>query len=136
MYAFPMPQLDSVTFLSQYFWTMVVFLGYFLLLVKYILPRLGRVRLLRREKTRAAVQHPQAMTVHGHLPAALQRARATLQVSQAPHSSASWGAAPYITALVEDHTRSCVQRFHTSAPWPGRLAVQGVLERLKTEKSA
>jgi hypothetical protein len=130
-----MPQLDSVTFLSQYVWTMVVFVGYFLLLVKYILPRLGRARLLRRAKTEMTSPASMRSQTRDMLPMALHRATTTLGMP--PRTSVSPGAwtSAYATALVKDHTGHMVGRFHASAPWPAGLAMQGVLERLKMEQA-
>ena len=38
-----MPQLDKVTFLSQFFWFCVVFFSMYLILVKVFLPALARI---------------------------------------------------------------------------------------------
>jgi len=38
-----MPQLDKVTFLSQFFWLCIVFAGLYLILVKYLLPSFARI---------------------------------------------------------------------------------------------
>jgi len=38
-----MPQLDKVTFLSQFFWLCIVFFSLYLLLVKFYLPSLARI---------------------------------------------------------------------------------------------
>jgi len=38
-----MPQLDKVTFLSQFFWLCIVFFSLYLLLVKFSLPSLARI---------------------------------------------------------------------------------------------
>jgi len=42
-----MPQLDKVTFLSQFFWLCIVFSSLYLALVKYYLPSLARIVLVR-----------------------------------------------------------------------------------------
>jgi hypothetical protein len=43
-----MPQLDKVTFLSQFFWLCVVFFGLYLLLVKFFLPSFARLVKVRQ----------------------------------------------------------------------------------------
>lgn len=43
-----MPQLDKVTFFSQYFWLLVFFLSFYLFVAKYILPKMVRIYLLRQ----------------------------------------------------------------------------------------
>ena len=43
-----MPQLDKVTFLSQFFWFCVVFFSMYLILVKVFLPSLARIVKVRQ----------------------------------------------------------------------------------------
>ena len=45
-----MPQLDKVTFLSQFFWLCVFYLGFYYVLVKYFLPKISRILALRKRK--------------------------------------------------------------------------------------
>jgi hypothetical protein len=45
-----MPQLDSVTFFSQFFWLCVFFIGFYLTLTKYYLPRLSRLLKVRKQR--------------------------------------------------------------------------------------
>jgi hypothetical protein len=45
-----MPQLDKVTFLTQFFWLCVFYFGFYLLLVKHFLPRMARLLKLRQAK--------------------------------------------------------------------------------------
>lgn len=47
-----MPQLDKVTFLSQFFWSSFIFLSFYFLLTKYILPSMSRILKLRKKKMR------------------------------------------------------------------------------------
>ena len=42
-----MPQLDLVTFLPQYFWLLVTFLSFYYFIVKYFLPKISRIYILR-----------------------------------------------------------------------------------------
>lgn len=45
-----MPQLDKVTFLSQFFWLCFFYLGFYYLVVKYFLPKISRILTLRQKK--------------------------------------------------------------------------------------
>jgi F-type H+-transporting ATPase subunit b len=45
-----MPQLDKVTFLSQFFWLCVFYLGFYYIVYKHFLPKLSRILTLRKRK--------------------------------------------------------------------------------------
>lgn len=45
-----MPQLDKVTFFSQFFWLCFFYLGFYYTVVKYFLPQISRILKLRQEK--------------------------------------------------------------------------------------
>jgi len=45
-----MPQLDHVTYLSQYFWLIVFYFALYYSATKYFLPRLSRIMALRQER--------------------------------------------------------------------------------------
>jgi len=45
-----MPQLDTASFFTQYVWLCVCYVGFYLTLVKYFLPKLARVTKLRSYK--------------------------------------------------------------------------------------
>jgi hypothetical protein len=45
-----MPQLDHVTYLSQYFWLIVFYFALYYGATKYFLPRLSRIMSLRQER--------------------------------------------------------------------------------------
>lgn len=45
-----MPQLDKVTFLSQFFWLCVFYLGFYFILLKYFLPKISRILAFRKKK--------------------------------------------------------------------------------------
>ena len=64
-----MPQLDLVTFLSQYIWLVVIYLGFYLALVHTFLPKMARIL-----KVRAALLHTGAAESEGAL-TTLQTAR-------------------------------------------------------------
>lgn len=45
-----MPQLDKVTFLSQFFWLCLFYLGFYYIVLKYFLPKISRILTLRKKK--------------------------------------------------------------------------------------
>ena len=45
-----MPQLDQVTFFSQFFWLCFFFFGFYYLICKNFLPRMGRILKLRKKR--------------------------------------------------------------------------------------
>lgn len=45
-----MPQLDKVTFLSQFFWLSFFYLGFYFFILKFFLPRMSRILKLRKKK--------------------------------------------------------------------------------------
>ncbi len=45
-----MPQLDKVTFLSQFFWLCLFYLGFYYIVLKYFLPKISRILTLRKRK--------------------------------------------------------------------------------------
>ena len=50
-----MPQLDKVSFLSQFFWLCVFFLGFYIMALKYFLPQMSRI--LKYRKKRLSQSH-------------------------------------------------------------------------------
>lgn len=46
-----MPQLDAVSFFTQYFWFALVFIGFYLHSVKNIIPQISRLQKVRKAKT-------------------------------------------------------------------------------------
>jgi F-type H+-transporting ATPase subunit b len=45
-----MPQLDKVTFLSQFFWLCVFYFGFYYIVLKYFLPKFSRILTFRQKK--------------------------------------------------------------------------------------
>ena len=45
-----MPQLDKVTFLSQFFWLSISFLAFYIILLKQFLPKMSRILKFRRKR--------------------------------------------------------------------------------------
>lgn len=44
-----MPQLDKVTFLSQYFWLLIFFFGFYIFQLKFFLPEMSRILKFRKK---------------------------------------------------------------------------------------
>jgi hypothetical protein len=59
-----MPQLDQVTFLSQFFWLCIFYFAFYFYIVKYFLPSMGRIYKIRAKKM-IDVEH------HYNLPATI-----------------------------------------------------------------
>jgi hypothetical protein len=57
-----MPQLDSMTFFSQFFWLSFFFLGFYAILVKYYLPKMSRILKIRSRK----IANPQGQAGESH----------------------------------------------------------------------
>ena len=51
-----MPQLDKITFLSQFFWLSFFYLGFYFLIYKYFLPKMSRVLKFRKRKMNTSQQ--------------------------------------------------------------------------------
>ena len=45
-----MPQLDHVTFFPQFFWLFIIYLAFYLIILKHFLPPLSRILKFRKEK--------------------------------------------------------------------------------------
>lgn len=45
-----MPQLDKVTFLSQFFWLLFFYIGFYFLILKFFLPKMSLILKLRKNK--------------------------------------------------------------------------------------
>ena len=45
-----MPQLDKVTFFSQFLWLTIFYLGFYLVILKHFLPKLSRILKVRQKK--------------------------------------------------------------------------------------
>lgn len=51
-----MPQLDKVTFFSQFFWLCFFYVGFYVVVVKFIFPQFGRIFKLREKKLSGSSQ--------------------------------------------------------------------------------
>ena len=56
-----MPQLDQVTFLSQFFWLCVFFFGFYFVICKHFLPKMGRTLKFRKRKMNLSAEGVQSM---------------------------------------------------------------------------
>jgi F0F1-type ATP synthase membrane subunit b/b' len=45
-----MPQLDKITFLSQVFWLLLIFLSFYLITLRFLLPTISQILKIRRKK--------------------------------------------------------------------------------------
>ena len=51
-----MPQLDKVTFFSQFFWLSIFYVGFYLVILKFFLPKLSRILKVRQKKVSLSQQ--------------------------------------------------------------------------------
>ena len=56
-----MPQLDQVTFFSQFFWLCVFFFGFYFVISKDFLPKMGRILKFRKKKMNLSAEGVQSM---------------------------------------------------------------------------
>jgi len=72
-----MPQLDKVTFLTQFFWLVLFYFGFYLLLVTHFLPKMGTLLKLRQAKMNTlqdASKNHEKTDLHNHTNALLSSA--------------------------------------------------------------
>lgn len=56
-----MPQLDKVTFFSQFFWLLIIYIGFYLLVLKNFIPKLSRILKVRQKKVSLSQQGSTAL---------------------------------------------------------------------------
>ena len=56
-----MPQLDKTTFFSQFLWLLFFYVGFYLVILKYFLPRLSRILKVRQKKVSLSQQGASAL---------------------------------------------------------------------------
>ena len=56
-----MPQLDKTTFLSQFFWLLFFYMGFYLVILKHFLPRLSRILKVRQKNVSLSQQGASAL---------------------------------------------------------------------------
>lgn len=57
-----MPQLELATFFSQYFWLVIIFLGFYLVVTKHYLPQIARTKKLRDKRLTLSLSEPSMET--------------------------------------------------------------------------
>ena len=60
-----MPQLDKITFLSQFFWLSFFYLGFYFLIYKYFLPKMSRTLKFRKRRMNNSQQGVTSMGEEG-----------------------------------------------------------------------
>jgi hypothetical protein len=149
-----MPQLDTLTFLSQYTWMTLLFLGFYYLLSKYYLPRLSRLLALRQARlqgpstalqSREAAQH-QLRATATHLlrrttqacgevqHRALTRGDTWVQTQTQQLQQRHYGEALHSLGqtLGEASLTRGLSRFHGTLPQPPALALVCLLTKLQS----
>lgn len=60
-----MPQLDKITFFSQFFWLSFFYLGFYFLILKYFLPKMSRTLKFRKRRMNNSQQNVTSMGEEG-----------------------------------------------------------------------
>jgi hypothetical protein len=130
-----MPQLDLVTYLSQFFWLLVGFLGFYYASVKFFLPRLGRLLALRAHRQGAAdtaLSQPSALPLEQVLEVASAQA---LPPRPAVSIRLEEGAVPAVTALTTHQLTqlraASLEHFHLVETMPASLTLAATLVPLR-----
>jgi hypothetical protein len=147
-----MPQLDHVTYLSQYFWLVVFYFALYYGASKYWLPRLSRIMALRQSRMGGDTHHTTSLTqetqhvhdsVSGVVAQAQQEARHASHAAQS--SAASWAAAThqaimkrhyagadahYVRSMAQEMVSQECAYYHAVSQAPLALRVRGMLETL------
>ena len=153
-----MPQLDKVTFLSQFFWLCFFYLGFYYVLVKYFLPKISRILALRKRKlslSQEGIQsvHDEGKNIRSSSDTILSKAfSASKDVFQNFFSQTStWLDTTvnsvnkthyqtvnksYIDFLGETSLSQNILLYHASNNIPEKLAVKFLMEKMKTLKNS
>lgn len=153
-----MPQLDKVTFLSQFFWLCVFYLGFYYVLVKYFLPKISRILALRKRKLSLSQEGIQSVQDENKLvrtssDAILSKAFLTSKdvfknffsqtntwldttVSSVNKSHYQTINKSYIDFLGESSLSQNILLYHASNKIPEKLAVKSLIEKMKTLKNS
>jgi hypothetical protein len=153
-----MPQLDKVTFLSQFFWLCIFYLGLYYILLKYFLPKISRILALRRKKMNLSQVgltslHEENLNVRKNKEQLLSNALSTsrkifqdffshtntwLENNQHSISNTHYQTAntSYIDYLGETSLSHNVLLYHASNTMPEKLAVKILMEKMKTLKNS
>jgi len=151
-----MPQLDKVTFLSQFFWLCFFYLGFYYVLVKYYLPKISRILALRKRKLSLSQEglqsvHDENQDVKTHSDALLSKAFLTSKdaftsffsqtnrwlentVSSVNKNYYQTIHKFYIDFLGESSLSQNILVYHASQKIPEKIALKSFLEKMKTLK--
>lgn len=152
-----MPQLDKVTFLSQFFWLCFFYLGFYYILLKFYLPKISRILALRRKKMgfshqgilsfqqeNQQVRENYQMLVSKAFTTAktlfndffsrttnwLENNATTINKTQYQNVNAS-----YLDSLGETSLSQNLVFYHATKNLPEKLVLKSLLSALKTKKS-
>jgi len=153
-----MPQLDKVTFLSQFFWLCFFYLGFYYVLVKYFLPKISRILALRKRKlslSQEGIQSVEDENIHVRKSsdALLSKAFVTSKdifntffsqtnswlettVNSVNKSHYRTINKSYIDFLGENSLSQNMLLYHASKKIPEKLAIKSLLEKMKTLKNS
>jgi F-type H+-transporting ATPase subunit b len=153
-----MPQLDKVTFLSQFFWLCVFYLGFYYILLKHFLPRISRILALRKRKLNLSHQgiqslHSENKTIKTSSDNILSNAFLTSKGTFENFFSQtnSWLQSTvntvnkthyqninrsYLDSLGETSLSQNILLYHASKNIPTKLAIKFLLEKMKTLKNS
>jgi len=154
----PMPQLDKVTFLSQFFWLCFFYIGFYYILVKVYLPKLSRILALRKKKLTGSTQdihevHLEQRHVRTHSDGLVSKAFSTSKntlensfshtlnwVHQTVQSVNKTHYQPmntsYMEFLGETSLSQNILLYHASKNIPKKLALKFLLDKMKNLKNA
>ena len=153
-----MPQLDKVTFLSQFFWLCFFYLGFYYVLVKYFLPKISRILALRKRKlslSQEGIQsvHDENKQIRTSSDSILSKAfLASKDLFQNFFSQTNFWLdttvnsvnkthyqtinKSYIDFLSETSLSQNILLYHASNNVPEKLALKFLLEKMKTLKTS
>jgi len=108
-----MPQLDTASFFTQYVWLMVCYIGMYLTLVKYFLPKLARISKLRAAKVHASLGTETSEVLD------VQTAGETCVVASVKHARSVCAdhfatTSAWVDSVVSEHASTSVSSAHNS----------------------
>lgn len=153
-----MPQLDKVTFLSQFFWLCFFYLGFYYILLKHFLPKISRVLALRKRKmslSQEGIQslHQENYTVRNNSDDILSKAFTLSKILLKDFFSRALGWVEmtassvnknhyqtinksYIDFLGETSLSQNILLYHASQNIPEKFALKILIEKMKNLKSS
>lgn len=153
-----MPQLDRVTFLSQFVWLCIFYLGFYVVLYKHFLPKLSRILAVRKRKMGSSHQglntlHAEHGEIRDHVNTmfakALGASRESFHTMLA--QTTSWVDTrvtdvdnthyrgvntAYLHTLGETSLSQHLGMYHAGHHQPQQLAIALIVEKLKARSGA